>query len=80
MKDNVVMKFDTWRRFYKPYFCFCCDKEISKEQFMFSCLCGYCDLGKCGSRLFSNQEKGHRNKEAWKNAEIVTELAVADSL
>ncbi len=82
-KDYVIMKFDTWRKFYEPFKCFCCGKEISKQQFSFSTLCPYCDLGKCQKGLFTPSgtgEKGHGKKDAWKKGKIVIKLAILDKL
>ena len=78
-RDCVIMKFDTWRKFYEPFKCFCCYKEISKQQFKFSCLCGYCDLGRCQLGIGRYLE-GHGHKGEWKKAEIVTKLAILDAL
>ncbi len=50
-----------WYDFKAPFECICCRKIISREQFMFSMLCAYCDLGQCGSRL-SKFEDGHGHK------------------
>lgn len=77
-KDYVIMKFDTWRKFYEPFKCFCCGKIISKQQFRFSTLCPYCDLGRCWS--LNGYEKGHGQKGNWKKGEIVIKLAILDSL
>lgn len=77
-KDYVIMKFDYWRKFFEPFKCFCCGKEISKKQFSFSTLCPYCDLGKCKSN--DGYEKGHGQKGAWKNGEIVIKLAILENL
>lgn len=82
-RDYMIMKFDTWRKFYEPFKCFCCGKEISKKQFCFSTLCGYCDLGRChhGWNLNgSNYEEGHGQKGEWKKGEIVIKLAILDGL
>ena len=49
-KESVIIKIgDKWYEFEEPFECSCCGKIISKQQFMFSMLCGYCDLGKCFS-------------------------------
>ena len=77
-RDYVIMKFDTWRKFYEPFKCSCCGKEISKEQFCFSTLCPYCDLGRC--QRSGNYEEGHGQKGAWKNGEIVIKLAILEAL
>ncbi len=55
------------KKFYPPYQCFCCGKVISKEQFCWSALCGYCDIGRCGS--YMDYEKGHGRKDIFENAE-----------
>ena len=52
------------KKFYSPYQCFCCGKIISKEQFCWSALCGYCDIGRCGGC-----EEGHGRKDIFKDAE-----------
>jgi hypothetical protein len=44
MKDYVDYK---GRRYFAPYRCFCCGKEISRDQFIFSTLCPTCDTGDC---------------------------------
>lgn len=77
-RDYVIMKFDFWRKFYEPFKCFCCGKEISKKQFMFSTLCPYCDVGKCHKNW--NYEKGHGQKGASKNGERVIKLDILDKL
>ena len=77
-RKNVIMRFDTWRKFYEPFKCFCCGKEISEKQFIFSTLCGYCDLGKC--RKNWNIEIGHGHREEWKKGEIVIKLAILENL
>ncbi|MEK6884589.1 MAG: hypothetical protein AABY22_33460 [Nanoarchaeota archaeon] len=74
MKDYVIMKCDVWRIFYEPFRCFCCGKEISKEQFEFSALCGYCDVGKC--------RKGwrHGRKDIMKEGKEHTKLNILEAL
>ena len=78
-KDYVIMKFDTWRKFYEPFNCFCCRELISKQQFIFSTLCPYCDLGRCESRL-GNQEKGHGQRESYKKGKIAIKHAILENL
>lgn len=78
-RDYVIMKFDTWRKFYEPFKCFCCGEIISKQQFCFSTLCPYCDLGRC-QRGIGKYEKGHGQKDNWKKGGIVIKLAILDSL
>ncbi len=34
------------KKFYPPYQCFCCEKIIPKEQFCWSTLCAYSDIGR----------------------------------
>ena len=49
-KDSVIVKIkNKWYEFTEPFECSCCRKKISIQQFRFSMLCGYCDLGKCFS-------------------------------
>ena len=84
MRESISVKFDVWRKFYAPFKCSCCGKEISKQQFRFSCLCGYCDLGKCQHQegtIITRQgyEKGH-NLKLWKEAEINTKLQILENL
>ncbi|KKK77662.1 hypothetical protein LCGC14_2851330 [marine sediment metagenome] len=84
-RDYVIMKFDTWRKFYEPFKCFCCGKIISKKQFCFSTLCGYCDVGKCMIKLSTTNygekyEKGNGQRENYKKGKIVTKLAILENL
>ena len=60
------------KKFYYPYKCLCCGKIISKEQFCFGTLCGYCDLGRCCRGIGKNclrYEEGHGRKDIFENAE-----------
>lgn len=61
------------KRFYPPYKCLCCGKEISLEQFCWGRLCAYCDLGKCGGGF--SYEKGHGRKDILENAPHDDELS-----
>ncbi len=62
-RNFVVFK---GKKFYPPYKCLCCGKEISVEQFCFGRLCGYCDCGKCNK---GGYEKGHGRKDIFESAE-----------
>lgn len=55
------------KKFYFPYKCLCCGKEISKRQFCFSTLCPYCDTGECYKRF--GHEEGHGRKDILEDAE-----------
>ncbi len=55
------------KKFYPPYKCLCCGKEISEEQFCYGRCCAYCDLGRCQSN--GGYEKGHGRKDILENAE-----------
>jgi hypothetical protein len=37
------------RRYHAPYFCLCCQKAVSPEQFAESTFCAYCELRRCHS-------------------------------
>lgn len=78
-KDYVIMKVDTWRKFYEPFKCFCCGKIISRRQFCFSALCGYCDLGRCQRDGF-HYEGGHNKKDISKSGKVVIKLAILEAL
>lgn len=79
--EAISVKFDVWRIFHPPFKCICCGKEISKKQFIFSCLCGYCDLGRCykSNSGFMPYEQGH-NLKLWKVAEIDVKRQVIEEL
>ena len=62
-KEFVVFK---GRKFYPPYKCLCCGKEISVEQFCWGRVCAYCDLGKCQKNW--KYEEGHGRKDIFENA------------
>ena len=55
------------KKFYSPYKCLCCGKEISEQQFCFGRCCPYCDLGRC--QKTGSYEKGHGRKDILENAE-----------
>jgi len=57
------------KKFYPPYRCLCCGKEVSEEQFCFGRACAYCDCGRC-CRNFCYEE-GHGRKDILENAEDV---------
>ena len=41
-------------------YCICCGKQIGEEQYMWSRLCGYCDIGTCSrSYGFQVYDEGH---------------------
>ncbi len=63
-KEFVVFK---GRKFYSPFRCLCCGKEISVEQFCWGRVCAYCDVGKCQKNW--EYEKGHGRKDIFENAE-----------
>ena len=65
----MVKKFVVFRgkKFYSPFKCLCCGKEISEEQFCYGRLCAYCDVGNCCR--FGTYERGHGRKDILKNAE-----------
>lgn len=50
------------RRFYVPFKCLCCGKEISTEQFCYGRTCGYCDIGQCQDK-YLGYKKGHGRKD-----------------
>ena len=56
------------KKFYSPYRCLCCGKEISEKQFCWGCLCAYCDVGRCQRDGF-HFEEGHNRKDIFENAE-----------
>lgn len=71
--------FKGWR-FYTPFRCLCCGKEVSIEQFCFGRACGSCDCGHCrhprlpsgmswsGPREIMNRYDSHFIEEhAWIN-------------
>lgn len=66
IKWNKTGKFVIFKgkKFYSPYKCLCCGKEVSEEQFCFGRLCAYCDCGSCGS-----YEEGHGRHDIFENAE-----------
>ena len=55
------------KKFYPPFRCLCCGKEISVDQFCWGRLCAYCDLGKCKKN--GRYEKGHGRKDIFEQAE-----------
>lgn len=55
------------KKFYPPYRCLCCGKEISEKQFCWGRVCAYCDLGKCQKN--GEYEEGHGRKDIFKTAE-----------
>ena len=77
-ENTISVKFDVWRKFYPPFKCLCCGEVINEKQFIFSCLCPYCDLGKCGSTVRGIDE-GHGLK-LWKNAEVDKKLQIIEEL
>lgn len=54
------------KKFYSPYKCFCCGKEVSEKQFCWGRLCAYCDCGRCQKNGY---EEGHGRKDIFENAE-----------
>ncbi len=65
MKEKfVVFK---GKKFYAPYKCLCCGREVSVKQFCWGRLCAYCDVGKC--QRGGSYEKGHNRKDIFLNAE-----------
>ncbi len=63
-EEFVVFK---GKKFYPPYRCLCCGKEVSVKQFCFGRLCAYCDLGKCQKNW--KYEEGHGRKDIFEDAE-----------
>ena len=63
-EEFVVFK---GKKFYPPYRCLCCGKEVSVKQFCFGRLCAYCDLGKCQKNW--KYLEGHGRKDIFEDAE-----------
>ena len=57
------------KKFYPPYKCLCCGKEVSVKQFCFGRVCAYCDLGKCQKN--GKYEEGHGRKDIFEQAEEI---------
>lgn len=51
------------KKFYAPFHCLCCGKEISVEQFCYGRTCGYCDCGSCCKN--GRYEIGHGRKDVF---------------
>ena len=82
-EEYVIMKCDKWRKFYTPFKCFCCGKIISSQQFCFSALCPYCDVGKCRKNMkgITNiLEERHGRKDIMMEGEIVIKLEILEKL
>lgn len=65
-KERYIADINRNRVFTPPFKCYCCGKVISSEQFKFSGLCPYCDIGTCAG--MSKHEEEH-NQKNWKYAE-----------
>jgi len=81
-KESVIIKLGKkWYKFYEPFECICCRKEISKQQFCFSMLCGYCDLGKCQKNWKYEEGHGKKVKDLIKDkGELVINLSILENL
>lgn len=65
------------KRFYPPFKCLCCGKDVSVEQFCYGRTCGYYDCGKCEKGINGKKiiyEKGHGRKDIFNEAEDVNVL------
>ncbi len=51
-------------RFFEPFHCLCCGKQISATQFAWGRACAYCDCGRCQIG-FLRYEEGHG--KGWEN-------------
>ena len=56
------------KKFYSPYKCLCCGKEVSEKQFCYGRMCAYCDCGRCQRDGF-HFEEGHNRKDIFEDAE-----------
>lgn len=43
---TLSIEFDG-KKYYPPFHCLCCGKEVSAEQFAYGRCCGPCDMGAC---------------------------------
>ena len=66
------------KRFYPPFKCLCCGKEVDVKQFCYGRTCAYCDMGKCQTGknhgapdFYVDIEKGHGRKDIFENAEDI---------
>jgi len=58
------------KRFYPPFKCLCCGKEVDVQQFCYGRTCGYCDCGKCQTKEHG-YENGHNRRDIFEQAEDV---------
>ncbi len=58
------------KRFYPPFKCLCCGKEIPIKQFCYGRLCPFCDCGNCCHGNVG-YDKGHGRKDIFEEAEDV---------
>lgn len=74
MEKKIFVDFKG-KRFYPPFKCLCCGKDISVEQFCYGRTCGYCDCGRCNLGLVNGKEIlfeiGHGRKDIFEDAENV---------
>jgi len=69
MTDKVYVDFKG-KRFYEPFKCLCCGKEVDVKQFCYGRLCGHCDCGRCQHKE-TGYDKGHGRRDIFAEAEDV---------
>jgi len=63
---------DTWVqwgrwRFYPPFYCLCCGREICARQFAYGKCCGICDMGACDpNNSVYRLEYAHEHPSWWR--------------